>query len=310
MTPLGLLTVLLAARAASAHNLGNTLGIMNHSHDDPGFGGGQMERTPLYADIPMGSEALHQAGWVKADYCDPAVGHMWTQEGGPTKKHPFVLYTTRAGQPSGVGVKIYNGNLPPSQQQWATIDENGFSLITVAFRKGDILCSGSRSDMALGDTLIVNPSFASNPSGHASKELALTESGAEDEGWHRGSCFDGMGWHYFLDTQEGHNRMSWEAKNLFPVVPMYHEGQINGIVFASWVVQQTFLPPSTHQWDQIPMPNPLMCNVFCDSDCHFKGTETWSTLHVYFRDHSLVTCDPSLKCFVKGFACCPSSVVV
>lgn len=305
MTPLGVVTVLLAAGAASANDLGNLLGVMNHSHDDHGFGGDKMERTfKNYVDLPMGAEALREAGWVKSDYCDPTIGHKWTQGGAKiTKKQPLVLYTTSFGQPSGVGVQIY-GSLPKQQQQWARIENHGVSLITVAFRKGDIICSGSKSDSELGETLIVNPD------GPASKELPLAESAAEDEGWHRGSCFDGMGWHYFLDTQEGNNRMSWEAENLFPVVAMYHEGKVNAIFFASWVVQQTLFPPNANQWEPIPLANPLMCKNLCDSDCKFKGTSAWSTLHVYFRDHSLVTCEPGLKCVAAGLGCCPSSVVV
>jgi hypothetical protein len=74
----------------------------------------------------------------------------------------------------------------------------------------------------------------------------------------------GMGTHWFLDvTRNG--SMTWQAANLFPIVTMYNEetatatGTINAFFFASSVVQQSLLPPSTNEWEPIPLPNILMC---------------------------------------------------
>ena len=60
------------------------------------------------------------------------------------------------------------------------------------------------------------------------------------QGYHRGSCFNGMGWHYFKDLAAPPEKMSWQADNLMPVVPMYDpvKGRINAIFFSSAIVQQ------------------------------------------------------------------------
>lgn len=60
------------------------------------------------------------------------------------------------------------------------------------------------------------------------------------EGYVRGACFDGMGWHYFKDLLAPNGTISWQASNLMPVVPMYDpiHGKFNAIFFASAVVQQ------------------------------------------------------------------------
>ena len=59
------------------------------------------------------------------------------------------------------------------------------------------------------------------------------------EGYVRGACFDGMGWHYFKDLLAPNGTISWQASNLMPVVPMYDpiHGKFNAIFFASAVVQ-------------------------------------------------------------------------
>jgi len=265
----------------------------------------------LFADLPVGEDALAAAGWVKSQVCDPSIGHKWTQRPN-IKAKPLILYTTKAGQPSGVGVEVY-GALPAPQQKWAyqaTEDAHGQTSqeIRVAFRSGDILCSGNLSDRTLGDRLIVNPGATG---GQESKALPMTDTEAFTGGWHRGSCGDGMGWHWWLDTKVGNNRMSWDAHNLFPVVTMYHEGEMNAILFTSWVVQQNLF--GIHQWDPIPEPNKMMCVGLCDRDCTFKGTNLWSGMHVFFRDHKTVKCTGpefkhDLECAMGS--CCPKEVVV
>lgn len=293
------------------------LRVGNGTHDH-GFGGGALERTvlvfaglPLPCNDPPCDDKLISDGWVKSsDRCDPYIGYQWHQ--GRTeedKAHPLVLYTTKAGQPSGVGVRVY-GALPELQQKWANgVSQTGRGELTqeirVAFREGDIICSGEQSEAVLGDRLIVNP--GANVDGRKSKALPMNESSAFSEGWHRGACGDGMGWHWWLDTKVGNNRMSWDANNLFPVIPMYHEGEINAILFASWVVQHGLI--SSREWDPVPEPNALMCLGLCDSDCTFKGTNMWSGMHVFFRDHKEVKCDAALHCHM-GQCCDPSTLVV
>lgn len=281
---------------------------------DTGFGGDQMQQTfTKYNSLPLGTKELWATeewtpGLVTIDgnvswKCDPHLGLLWIRSGGNTKRTPLVLYTTQGGQPSGVGVDIY-GALPNPQMQYAVkVFHDGEPThhyrINVAFRQGDIMCSGSRDeDVKIGDVVIVNPG------GSSTKQIPLDEEQSEKENWVRGSCWDGMGYHRFFDTA-GNGKMTWDAENLFPVVAMYNEGKLNAIFFASWFVQQSLT--SANQWEPIPLPNYLMCKNTCDPACTFKGTSMFSTMHVYFRDHSQVTCSKDLKCWMKGQGCCPKS---
>lgn len=283
---------------------------MNNTGTSSGFGGEEMQREyKVYDNLPIGESALSKAGWVKSGKCDPHLGYGWTQ-GDPHASHksrPVTLYTTAAGQPSGVGVTVYGDGGPPfpkEQIPYTVRITSSMYLVSVAFRKGEIMCDGSTSDAFLGDTLIVNPG------GTMSKEIPLTEDGSAAAGWVRGSCFDTMGWHRFFDTSGGtfaDGELSWKGENVFPVVAMYHEGAINAIFFNSWTVQQTLLPPSSNEWEPIPLPDVLMCKNLCSQHCGFTGTSFWSTMHIYFRDHTKVTCEPGLKCFMKGNSCCEAS---
>merc|ERR1740117_1544860 len=115
----------------------------------------------------------------------------------------------------------------------------------------------------------------------------------------RGSCFDGMGWHWFLDTSMFDGKLSWKAENLFPVVTMYHEGQLNAMFFASTINQVSIPILQSNEWEPKSLSNDEMCNNICDKDCTFSGLTNagpWSTAHVYFRDHKSVTCDAGLTC--------------
>lgn len=52
------------------------------------------------------------------------------------------------------------------------------------------------------------------------EHVPLTVGEAEAQGYYRGSCFDGMGFHYFKDLKSP-GGMSWSADALAPVVAMY-----------------------------------------------------------------------------------------
>lgn len=267
-----------------------------------------MERTfTKYVSLPLGEEALKAQGWHKhvKNGCNPQLGFAWTEEStGSTKSHPMKLYTTAAGQPSGVGIAIrgINGNpLPEPQRQWATTkplvspsEDPAVAHIDVAFRSGDIICSGETSTATIGDTLIVNPT------GNSSKSIPLTEDAIKADGWRRGSCFDGMGFHWFLDTSLGAGQLSWKAENLFPVVAMTHEGSINAIFFATTFNQVSIPLLMSNEWEPLALSNDQMCKNTCDDDCTFSGMPAkggpWSTAHVYFRDHKSVTCASELTC--------------
>lgn len=206
---LSLLTLLLVAAQiahASVHDLG----------DGSGFGGGFMERTySSYSTLPMNETELQAQGWVKnAGACDPAIGWQWLQDDNITVDRPLVLYTTQGGQISGLGV-LMTGDPPEPQKKYARQQPKGWQ-VDIAFRHGDILCSGETSPATIGDTLIVNPWGDTDDT----MAIPLTENASNTAGWHRGSCFDGMGWHRYLDTAYRNTSMSWEAQNFFPVAAM------------------------------------------------------------------------------------------
>eukprot|EP00404_Azadinium_spinosum_P024380 CAMPEP_0180598426 /NCGR_PEP_ID=MMETSP1037_2-20121125/22862_1 /TAXON_ID=632150 /ORGANISM="Azadinium spinosum, Strain 3D9" /LENGTH=316 /DNA_ID=CAMNT_0022617041 /DNA_START=162 /DNA_END=1113 /DNA_ORIENTATION=+ len=228
-----------------------------------GFGGGFMEHTfQSYATLPMNVTELEAQGWKKneavAGGCNPDLGWTWIQDGHTVvdTKKPIVLYTTEGGQISGVGVLV-TGDLPVPQRKWAQRRTNGWQ-IDVAFRQGEILCSGEVSEATIGDILIANPSGPK-------MQIPLFEKAADSAGWHRGSCFDGMGWHRYLDTEFHNTSMSWKAENLFPVAAMFSGGDITAINFATWQVQQGMT--GAHQWDPLPTPSFAMCAGMCDPAC-------------------------------------------
>jgi len=332
---------------AAVADLGSTLRAGHVDHAE-GFGGDKMERTFMqYASLPMSERELRdsihsdiwgiQSGWVKHDAggripCDPNLGYAWTYNpdlGSKAsmvyKEHPLILYTTAGGQLSGVGVAIHQGlvdghaqdALPAAQKKWATanplvrLQSRGWTVIDVAFRSGDIVCSGEKDGNLLGDTLIVNPK------GDDHWKLPLTEKGVEAAGWKRGSCFDGMGWHWFYDTSVGHGQLSWSAENLFPIVMMFHEGQVNAIFFTSTINQVSVPLLKSNEWEPKSLAPSEMCKNLCDKDCDFKGLTSagpFSTMHIYFRDHSSVTCPSDLHCGLSWPLprgnCCETSVVV
>merc|ERR1711916_145017 len=172
---------------------------------------------------------------------------------------PMTLYFNKAGQVSGVGVHVYGDGLP-------------LNLIDKGFWK------------PVGQT-------------NDTHTISVTFRDAAKGNWTKGSCFQGMGHHYFYDLATA-PKMSWEAANLLPVVTMFHEGEFQAIFFSSPVVQQSLW--GAHEWEPIPLPNVLYCKNTCDSSCTFHDTSVTSTLHVYMKDHTKPQCAGGCK-----IGCCP-----
>lgn len=290
------------------------------------FGGDVMERQfMVYNGVPVGEDALRHAGWHKHDEngCDPHLGFGWTKsQSGATKSEPLVVYTTAGGQSAGVGtiIKGYGREpFPTPQQKWASSthlvgpkNDPEYAHIDVAFRSGSIVCSGASLSFklsggdAVGDVIIVNPA------GPNSKTIPLTEAQSEQEGWRRGSCFDGMGWHRFLDTSRADGTLSGKAENLFPVVAMYYEGTVNAIFFASTLDQVSMPILAPNGWDPKSLSPSQMCKNTCDDDCDFGETPdgVWSTMHIFLKDHSSVVCPQSTHCansWPLRMGCCEAS---
>lgn len=312
--------------------LGSMLGLgKDHSHhaaaSSPDVfpqenGQATMERVYLqYANLPVGTTQLRDAGWSQVGECDPHIGYAWTQDkdGVATQTEPLVLYTTHSGQVSGVGVVIRDeGSVSERQKKWTTKSprvgyagrrRSTVSFIDVAFRSGDILCNPGTSPNEIGDTLIVNPG------GEEEYKIPLTTQEAASKNWYEGACFDGMGTHWFLDTAGG-RPPTWSGLDLFPVVAMYDAvGKINAIFFVSFADQVSIPFVSANWWEPKSLSNSEMCANMCAGEtCTFQDhDQVWSTMHIYFNDHKNVYCpqrDDQCQGTIPGFwgrvTCCGS----
>eukprot|EP00943_MAST-04B_sp_MAST-4B-sp1_P009523 g9523.t1 len=241
---------------------------------------------------------------VNNSYCIPNLGIAYAKGGKPSVHEPVILYFTASGHLSGVGTKVY-GSVETTLLKagyFIETDKNTYE-INVAFRNASTMCTKDVSPPpgSIGDRLIINPRGLA-------RSVPTTMEDALNEKYHRGSCFNGMGTHYFYDLDTA-PKMSWKSSNLMPVVPMYTaDGSINAIFFASSTRQQTIFPPSSNQWEPVPLPNAAMCKNWCDKDCTFSGTSVWSTMHFYFRDYTKVTCPTTSTCTFPGISCCPGAV--
>eukprot|EP01092_Planopodium_desertum_P008742 TRINITY_DN371_c0_g1_i1.p1 TRINITY_DN371_c0_g1~~TRINITY_DN371_c0_g1_i1.p1 ORF type:complete len:288 (+),score=57.19 TRINITY_DN371_c0_g1_i1:40-903(+) len=249
----------------------------------------------VYDALPINTTAAIASGWQLSDStCDPNLGLAYTYSGAyASQDYPLTLYFTSAGQIAGMGINIYGAvkqNLI-DKGFFQPIDTNIY-FMSVSFRNTTEMCSTSRSVNALGDRLIVNADTISY-------QLPVLESDAANLNWTKGACFYSMGYHYFYDLQSA-PEMSWEAANLLPIVLMYNKGIINAVFFASSTVQQGIL--SAHWWDSIALPDFLMCDNWCDSNCTWNDTNFWSTFHLYFRDYTQAVCPGGCS-----ISCCDSS---
>jgi len=247
-----------------------------------------------YITLPTTTTSASSSGWNTTGVCDPFIGIAYNyNRNAPYVDGPLTLYFTLAGQIAGIAIDVF-GTVPSTLVDmglWVPVKDNQYR-ITVTFRSTVELCSGAISPNPLGDRLIVN-------AGSIIPNLSIPTTTAEAEylNWFKGSCFAGMGYHYFYDLSTA-PKMSWNSAYLFPIVPMYNNGTINAIFFASTSVQQDIF--SSHWWEPIPLVNLLMCKNTCDSNCTFAGTSFWSTFHVYFRDYTQVTCAGGCT-----ISCCP-----
>lgn len=303
--------LVLATAVKTASGFGTTFGKYTHaSHTDMNsalgkFGTDIVSAAGVEEQFPMNENELHAQGWFKySTTCDPLLGWAWSvDKGGVSEKKPVTLYTTAGGQISGIGMRYYG------EVKQKLIDAGFFrngNQLDVAFRgnpceDNTLAPAHGVGETGLGDRLIVAP--------HGAKH-ALPLSGPTA---YRGSCFDGMGWHYFEDltwTNETYGKsMTWYAENIVPVVPMYDDahGNINAILFASATRQQWLVPPSRNMWDGLYLPTYLMCKNFCAKDCQFHDSWGFSTGHMYFNSPKTgpaAKCPSDLKCFVSGTGCC------
>jgi hypothetical protein len=245
-----------------------------------------------YVPLPITAQDATSQGWKPYNTtCDPALGVPYTHGGAaPSKNAPMILYFTAQGQAAGVGVHDYGSaksNLV-SKGFWQQVGNSEYS-ISITFRNSSDMCSATPSQLPLGDQLIVNAAGLAYP-------LPVLESDASTQQWTRGSCFAGMGTHYFYDLASPGNP-TWESANLLPISLMYNT-TINAFFFMTTNVQVGI--SGAHGWEPVPLPNALMCKNWCSSECTFHDTSIFSTMHIYLHDHTTVTCPGGCT-----IACCP-----
>ena len=253
-----------------------------------GGGGGNFTRVPLgdrllrdytvYAPMPITAAAAVGSGWFREGRgeCVPGLGVRYSQSrAGSTPAKPLRLYFTPHGQLAGVGVAArLNPRSAPSMQliergffQTESIGWDGWFTagISLTFRPSTDVCANRSLPLALGDRIVINA--AHGPGQDTSKpalarEIPLTRAEAAAAGWVAGSCFSGMGTHWYKDLTA--DVMTWYAANLLPVVPMYDEqeggaGNINAVFFTTADRQQSLFPlPSSNQWEPVALINALV----------------------------------------------------
>ena len=291
-----------------------------------------------YTAQPTTTSAATAAGWSQLVLpapshqkapCLPSTGTPWTVGGVRSAKTPVALHFSAAGQLAAITVDICCGT--NAGDPWfstmvaaryltrGSTATEPFTL-TVSFRNttGISLCDPTITfDEELGDRVAVlwseAAAFTAGPR-EVTRLLPLTDAVAQAEGYRRGSCFNGMGWHWFKDLVAANGTLSWEATALMPVVPMYNHvdgGNLNAIFFATPKVQQDGFPTyASNGWEPVPLSDGMMCANTCDSDCTFAGASAWSTMHWYFHDHAKpdLTCstDPEIHRCITGVSCCPT----
>jgi len=268
--------------------------------------GNQLHRDyGVYASMPTTQTQAVSAGWVAkggSTQCILGLGIEYVQSAQDDASKPLSLYFTPGGQLTGAGVFALGPSKPKLIKSGFWLPNgtlNGYDryYASVSFRNAADSCSATQLPEPIGSELILN-------AGGVNMTLPMTRDLAKNSGWIQGSCFATMGTHWFYDLA-GTGAMSWEAENLLPIVVMYDQestnadNEINAIFFATPDRQQTALPPSANQWEPIPLPNFAMCKNFCDSKCTFTDTSAFSTLHLFFKNSTQVTCDGGCL-----FGCC------
>jgi hypothetical protein len=292
--------------------------------------GDRLDRVfTVYNEQPTTTTAAVNSGLVTdGKGCDPNMGIAYTNTLGgastsllrgsaesrrnlASSSHPTTLYYSASGQLSGFSTDIYGSVEPtPLAMGYFTQISDKRYRISIGTR-ADVtnLCDADHVyEDAVGDALIIQP-------GTLHEEVPLTRDAAAAAGYMRGSCFDGMGYHFFKDLKSAPGSVQWVSDTLSPVVAMYDvAGDINAVFFASSDNQNGMT--STHEWEPVPLTNDLMCKNFCDDDCHWDGHgwDVWSTMHWYFKDHEQVKCsdfegqegwgDGTMKCMMPGLGCC------
>lgn len=163
-----------------------------------------------YVSLPTNISSAINDGWKTSGTCLKGLGIPYNYgSSGPTEDAPLTLYFSSTGAVVGVGVDVY-GDVESNLLSRGFFNKVGSSQyrITVTFASVGAGCSAISNQTSLGDRLVINADTIAYP-------IPATESEAVSTKWHKGSCFYGMGYHYFYDLETAPN-MSWKAGNVVP----------------------------------------------------------------------------------------------
>mmetsp|Transcript_32916 Transcript_32916/g.36945 ORF Transcript_32916/g.36945 Transcript_32916/m.36945 type:complete len:431 (+) Transcript_32916:322-1614(+) len=303
------------------------------SASNPYKGTGELgSSTFLSTGRPTTTKEAASNGWKPLQQeCVTELGYPWAFDGTITEGAPVTLYYSKEtknqdGVLTGMAVHYYDGVAPETMIGSIFSKGNEYDTIQVTFRD-------ENSDVCRGRSLLSNQPYIALLLAHGSKEpkksgfgfftyrnpkakrgrqlLPMTTDAAVASGeWVDGSCVNGMGTHWWHDIETGNDTLSYEAKNLFPITPMYdpEDGALVAIFFSAHKYMQASpvtLPPDntvSNLWDVSHLfqkngptfPN-LMCVNFCDPQCQFKGglgePPAFSSMHWWFRNpEKISTC--------------------
>jgi len=256
-----------------------------------------------YGVFPVSAlEARASGAWVKAGGCIPGRGVPFTDLKGVSKSAPIILYFQEAyGFLSGFTIRRWDASKPNSgaDMYWESPKVNitcaagTCSDLTAIFRDPMSVCGNGTSmevqpkgvPYTVGDRILVGSKLFNVP---------LNKTVAQRAGWSEGNCIGHMGIHhsYMFDweSKRASNGGPWTASTLFPIQPMYDAttGHINAILVNNPHASIHVFPIG---WWEGPFINYLFCKNWCkDSGCGFSDTNTWTTMHFFFRDPKGISC--------------------
>lgn len=257
-----------------------------------GIGNGLWHSVGFYDVLPTNASAAVAKGWYKQGDCVEGMGVLYAEnKDGPSSTHPLELWFTEQGQFAGFQVTIYGssstssiGNAAQPQLLQAgywkpTSGKSKTWHMSVSTRAPEDMCSSALQSELLGTQLVINQDTID-------VKIPLSARDAQAAGYAPGACIKGMGQHWEYDITLGNGSVSWVAGNLMPVVPMYNpptmEGTIHAIFFTTPVAQPGALLFGHGDWDTPALTATLMCDNFCQANCHWN-THFWSTMHLYLN---------------------------
>jgi len=258
--------------------------------------------------LPTNTDDAIKKGWFNNNEpCDPLLGEAWSYKGERTMKYSASVYFTPAADPGGCifycdspipgvisAIEVdYYGYVEENligkyfSEEKTSKKDGPYRSISVALRDGkkENLCD-YENPVTPGNA----PYIQVSP-GMANVNVPVVKDSPElKKNFKEGSCIATMGTHWARDIVGG-NVLSYKTENFFPIVPMYSttDNKINGIFFTATSKQQT--DPPSNMWDGANLTQKnsgkmFMCSNFCDSKCHFTGTENglFTTMHWFFKN--------------------------